>query len=113
MSYTATNWQNGDVITAAKLNKAEQGVASMLCAYLVINVDVDMTDVTNPVYIPDMTSAEVIAEINRGRVPIYNFAYDDRNVIMVAAKADATQITIKGKTNVFMHDETGLYNTVV
>lgn len=28
MSYTPTNWQNGDTITADKLNKLEQGVAS-------------------------------------------------------------------------------------
>ena len=28
MSYTPTNWATGDVITAAKLNKLEQGVAS-------------------------------------------------------------------------------------
>ena len=28
MSYTPTNWATGDVITAEKLNKLEQGVAS-------------------------------------------------------------------------------------
>ena len=28
MSYTPTNWQNGDVITAEKLNKLENGVAN-------------------------------------------------------------------------------------
>jgi hypothetical protein len=28
MSYTPTNWATGDVITAVKLNKLEQGVAS-------------------------------------------------------------------------------------
>ena len=28
MSYTPTNWQTGDVITAEKLNKLENGVSS-------------------------------------------------------------------------------------
>ena len=28
MSYTPTNWKSGDVVTSAKLNKLEQGVAS-------------------------------------------------------------------------------------
>ena len=27
MAYTPTEWENGDIITAAKLNKAEQGIA--------------------------------------------------------------------------------------
>ena len=27
MSYTPTNWDNGDIITAAKLNKIEQGIS--------------------------------------------------------------------------------------
>lgn len=27
MAYTPTNWKNGDVVTSAKLNKLEQGVA--------------------------------------------------------------------------------------
>lgn len=26
MSYNKTNWQNGDIITAAKMNKVEQGI---------------------------------------------------------------------------------------
>lgn len=28
MSYTPTNWQSGDIITSAKLNKMEQGIAN-------------------------------------------------------------------------------------
>jgi len=27
MAYTPTNWKNGDVVTSAKLNKLEQGIA--------------------------------------------------------------------------------------
>lgn len=29
MSYTPTNWQNGNVITANKLNHAEEGIAAL------------------------------------------------------------------------------------
>lgn len=28
MAYTPTNWQDGDIITAAKLNKIEQGLVN-------------------------------------------------------------------------------------
>ena len=109
MSYTATNWQNGDIITAAKLNKAEQGVANMLCVYFVVNVDVDTTN-AEPVYTPDMTYAEVIAEINRGRVPIYNFAHDGVNMIFVANNLIGGRILIGKKSAlVFYHGENGIY----
>ena len=33
MSYTPTNWQNGDVITAEKLNHMEDGIASSSASY--------------------------------------------------------------------------------
>lgn len=39
MAYTPTNWKSGDVVTSAKLNKLEQGVASS-GGVLVVHVSV-------------------------------------------------------------------------
>lgn len=39
MAYTPTVWATGDVITAEKLNKAEQGIAAAAPVVLTITVD--------------------------------------------------------------------------
>lgn len=39
MSYTPTTWQTGDIVTSAKLNNIEQGIASG--GVLVVNLDSD------------------------------------------------------------------------
>ena len=53
MSYTPTEWKSGDVVTSAKLNKIEQGIAS---AGGVLIVGVDMATMTL-----DKTYAEIAA----------------------------------------------------
>ena len=46
MSYTPTEWEAGDVITAALLNKAEDGIAA--AGYdAIIQADIDATDIDN------------------------------------------------------------------
>lgn len=59
MSYEPTNWKSGDVVTAAKLNKLEQGVASGGSSgggVLVVNVTED-----DGAYVCDKTAAEIYA----------------------------------------------------
>lgn len=41
MSYEPTNWKSGDVVTSAKLNKLEQGVADAGGVMLVVNTVYD------------------------------------------------------------------------
>lgn len=42
MSYTPTNWSRGDVVTSAKLNKLENGVADASGGgVLVVNAEID------------------------------------------------------------------------
>lgn len=41
MSYTPTNWKSGDVVTSAKLNKLEQGVAEAGGGVLVVYAETD------------------------------------------------------------------------
>ena len=72
MAYTPTVWETGDVITAEKLNKAEQGIAgaSPLVATLTYNDNVGSIDKTGqeiinalsnniPVYIKDVSDDEI------------------------------------------------------
>lgn len=64
--YTATNWQDGDVITAAKLNKLEDGLKSVECKVFAVRVSYDEG------YTPDKTFAEVQALLSEGYIPLYD-----------------------------------------
>lgn len=47
MSYEPTNWVNGDLITAEKLNKLENGIKNISnnsCAYIINPEDPDIAD---------------------------------------------------------------------
>lgn len=60
MSYTPTNWQTGDTITAEKLNKLEGGVAS---GAMIVNI-------TPSTHVLDKTFTEIYQAINNG-IPVY------------------------------------------
>lgn len=67
MSYTPTNWQTGDTITAAKMNKLEQGVADAGGGGgLVVNVVENPGEDT----VLDKTAAEISAAADTGCVAI-------------------------------------------
>lgn len=59
MSYTPTNWQTGDVITAEKLNHAEEGIAT---ASNVLLIEASY-DATLDVHVLNVTYNEVLAAI--------------------------------------------------
>lgn len=56
MAYEPTNWKSGDVVTSAKLNKLEQGVANT-----VVVCDISLADSTS-----SMTGTELLNAINAG-----------------------------------------------
>ena len=64
MAYTPTNWQTGDTITAQKLNKLENGVASGGDNFLVTLTPTGETTATS-----DKSSSEIIAAIKQGMLP--------------------------------------------
>lgn len=67
MSYTPTNWKSGDVVTSAKLNKLEQGIATggvTVVPYTVGGVD-------NPSVI-QMKASELLTACQNGVVFIKN-----------------------------------------
>ena len=63
MSYTPTEWKTGDVVTSAKLNKLEQGVADA-GGVLVVTATVDGDTTTL-----DKTYAEIKAAVLAGQMP--------------------------------------------
>ena len=62
MAYTPTTWANGDTITAAKLNKLEQGVANSGSCLVV--------ELTNSTGTADHTFAEIFEALRAG-IPVY------------------------------------------
>jgi len=73
MSYTPTNWATGDVITAAKLNKLEQGVSESVL------VLADSNDGLNK------TAGEIMEALKNG-CAVYTFMEDDEFIYVNALK---------------------------
>jgi len=72
MAYEKTVWQAGDTVTAAKLNKLENGVATGGALYIpiTINVDEQMASI-------DYSYNEIAAFINNGATIIFTMEVND------------------------------------
>jgi len=98
MAYEPTNWKTGDVVTSAKLNKLEQGVASSGgSGELKINVTYNSvselnTDRYNLVF--DKTTQEIIDAFNEGK-NVY-FFIDGSKMQYRTAKTGGTTLTVDG-----------------
>ena len=78
MSYTPTEWQTGDTITAAGLNKMERGISDASSgggAALFVNVTYDSQQYE---WTPDKTYAEVAAALAAG-TPVFISGIADPN----------------------------------
>lgn len=64
MSYTPTEWAKGDVVTSAKLNKLEQGVADAVFVFAFLYDDKTHT------YSADKPYADILAAYESG-IPIF------------------------------------------
>lgn len=71
MGYIPTEWQTGDIITAAKLNKAEEGIAAA-GAYIIPVVDDEETSST----ILQASFDDISAAVSAGRTVMTK---DDRS----------------------------------
>lgn len=106
MAYTPTNWQNGDVITAVKLNKIEQGIADIFCLLYPVNVDYN-----GATYTPDKTYAEVRAAVDDGMIPFYIFHDGSVVTYILAAYTSSTQIMITNTENSNIgHNSSGIHD---
>ena len=68
MSYTPTEWKSGDVVTSAKLNKLEQGVADA-GGGLIVNVSLTYDETSDSVVVSNVeeTIDEILAAIAEGQ----------------------------------------------
>lgn len=76
MAYTPTVWETGDVITAEKLNKAEQGIAAAADQGLVV---VPLTyDDDASAYVTDADFSDVKAAFLSGRMCAFAIVEDEK-----------------------------------
>lgn len=109
MSYTPTEWKNGDVITAEKLNKLEEGVQEALsedCGVLVVTFTPDQN--TLNVWVPNKTYAEILAAHNADKAIIFktNDKYNLKGINAIARYVDGD-----GASDYFMATQMKMSNT--
>ena len=68
MAYVPTVWATGDVITAEKLNKAEEGIASASMKLVVI--DANQKDASNKIYLSD-ADQEIVQAAWDSKIPAF------------------------------------------
>lgn len=73
MSYAATNWATGDVITAEKLNKIENGIENISGS--IYTVTITNIDYTNSTFTYDKTWNEIKAAYEAGKHVILRQLY--------------------------------------
>ena len=59
MAYTPTEWQTGDVVTAAKLNHMENGIEALNCLVIEVNEQND--------YVSDVTREACVTAYQAGK----------------------------------------------
>lgn len=67
MAYTPTEWQSGDIVTSAKLNKIENGIASAGGGGVMYVTITDEVVEGETVYSADKTVDEIITAVNSGK----------------------------------------------
>lgn len=97
MAYTPTVWETGDVITAEKLNKAEQGISANSVLLVTVTMESDT-------YVPDTEYADACAAVAAGQ--------DVKLIVVIAAVGPLPETRIiydMKKYMVASDDIVGLY----
>lgn len=91
MSYTPTNWQNGDTITAEKLNKMESGISAndTMNEPFVVTLTPTGADLSGTT---DKTVAEIYAAYQAGRKIVYKVMMSETQYVY----ADVTIVYVDG-----------------
>ena len=107
MAYTPTNWKDGDIISAEKMNKLEQGVAEGGGGVLLVNVTEGSDDgggsvavnsvspmrrvPSSPTFTADKTYAEVDAAVKAGKMVylVYNGVYIPLDLVATYDSSDS------------------------
>lgn len=94
MSYTPTNWQTGDVITAEKLNNIENGIASIMPEIFEFESDYD--DATGD-YRLSATWQEIHDAFNQGCFVRFIYSSDDPG-LLAAGMSNAISVQNESET---------------
>lgn len=85
MEYMPTQWANGDIVTAEKLNKAEQGIVAndtLVIHISLVEVETEDAPTDAPtrggVVIPSLNQMRYVADVTAGEV--YNAAQNGRRI---------------------------------
>ena len=106
MGYIPTEWQTGDIITAAKLNKAEEGIEA---AYPYIVPVVYNTETSE--YILQASFDDISAAVSAGRLVLAktDTSETDSTMSFLYAIADVTSAALPYQVYFFNPDGTEAY----
>ena len=104
MAYTPTVWETGDVITAEKLNKAENGIAA--ASDMMFFVDYGETS-----SVLDKTAGEIKTACEAGKIVIFR-NYDEEYIALTQALIDFVFQDRTQKYQVKFVDPTYLVDTI-
>lgn len=70
MAYEPTNWKTGDVVTSAKMNKLEQGVAAGSGVLVVTLTRVEDAKEGEPEFLSSHTSEQIFEAYSSGKIVV-------------------------------------------
>lgn len=87
MAYTPTEWQSGDIVTSAKLNKIENGIAKGIDAFVIHSANSTLDKTWQEIY--DALAAEKLAIIfaPSGSPDVYNI---EQGLVLGISLVDGT-----------------------
>ena len=92
MSYTPTEWKNGDTITAEKLNKIEEGIADGGVLIVTKTDDVEHTQIT----------------LSKTWQEIYDAVISGKQILL--DNSDSGNISLNFLTDIYTINDSGQYN---
>lgn len=92
MSYTPTEWKSGDVVTSAKLNKLEEGVASSGGALIATLSETYSEEAQDYVKGCDKTLEELETAMKTGGLVVFRFATEITEEMLNVTYYWATQV---------------------
>ena len=91
MSYDPTNWKTGDVVTSAKLNKLEQGVAGACGVLIVTDTDGTLDKTWQEIYDAQFAVIKKDDDGERYAYPVIG-VYEDSGEYIAAATGGAGRV---------------------
>lgn len=116
MSYTPTEWKNGDTITAEKLNNIEEGIENNEALVVEFDYYQNPENVYDAYLISKTPITNAIAAFKTGKTVVFHTPFIERFEIkesyLKTVSLYLNELTNDGVTDRFMVDYTGLDGTL-